>query len=79
MKEPMISAIVLINCRFPFDTRIIDELHKLSAVSFVYRTSGIYDLILKITADSETELSKAVGTKISTIRNVDSTLTMVIA
>jgi DNA-binding Lrp family transcriptional regulator len=75
----MISAIVLLNCRFPFDTRIIYELNKLSAVVFVHRTSGIYDLILKVTANTENELHKTVGAEISTIRNVDSTLTMVIA
>ncbi|WP_226987271.1 Lrp/AsnC ligand binding domain-containing protein [Candidatus Nitrososphaera evergladensis] len=70
---------MLLNCRFPFDARIIDELNKLSAVTYVYRTSGIYDLILKVTANTENELHKTVGTEIGTIRNVDSILTMVIA
>jgi DNA-binding Lrp family transcriptional regulator len=75
----MTSAIVLLNCRFPFDIKIINELNKLSAVNYVYRTSGIYDLIVKVTANTENELHKAVGAEISTIRNVDSTVTMLIA
>ncbi|HEX6562049.1 MAG TPA: Lrp/AsnC family transcriptional regulator [Nitrososphaera sp.] len=75
----MTSAIVLLNCRFPFDIGIINELNKLSAVNFVYRTSGIYDLIVKVTANTENELHETVGTEIGTIHNVDSTLTMLIA
>lgn len=75
----MISAIVLVNCRFPFDTRVVDELNKVAAVSHVYRTSGIYDLIVKVTADTENVLRKTVSGDIGAIRNVNSTVTMVIA
>lgn len=75
----MISALVLINCRFPFDTKIVDELNKLSAVNMVYRTTGIYDLIVKINADTENDLRKTVCADISMIHNVSSTVTMVIA
>ncbi|MEM3095325.1 MAG: Lrp/AsnC family transcriptional regulator [Nitrososphaera sp.] len=75
----MISAIVLVNCRFPFDADVIAELNKLSAVSHVYRTSGIYDLIVKVSADTENSLRRTVCVDIGTIRNVDSTVTMVIA
>ncbi len=75
----MISTIVLVNCRFPFDADVIVELNKLSAVSQVYRTSGIYDLIVKVSADTENSLRRTVCADIGTIRNVDSTVTMVIA
>lgn len=75
----MTSAIVLLNCRFPFDTSIVDRLHQLSAVTNVYRTSGMYDLIVKVSADTENELHTIVGDKIGKIHDVDSTLTMVIA
>lgn len=74
----MTSAIVLLNCRFPLDNGIINELNKLSAVNFVYRTSGIYDLIVKVTAKMKNELRETIGAKIGTIHNVDSTLTMFI-
>lgn len=75
----MTSAIVLLNCRFPFDTRIVEKLNRVSAVTNVYRTSGIYDLIVKVTADTEIELHKIVGNEIGKIHDVDSTCTMVIA
>ncbi len=75
----MISAIVLVNCRFPFDARIVDELNKLSTVSHVYRTSGIYDLIVKVSAYTENGLWRTVCADIGTIRNVNSTVTMVVA
>lgn len=74
----MISALVLINCRFPFDTKIVDELNKLSAVNMIYRTAGIYDLIVKISANTENDLRKTVCADISMIHNINSTVTMVI-
>lgn len=75
----MISALVLINCRFPFDTKILGALNRLTAVSMVHRTTGIYDLIVKINADTEINLRRTVCADISAIHNVDSTVTMVIA
>lgn len=74
----MASAIMLLNCRYPFDATIADKLYQLSAVTNVYRTSGLYDLILKVTADTEREL-RNLGDKIGEIKNVDSALTMIIA
>lgn len=74
----MTSAIVLVNCRFPFDIGIISELNKLSAVNFVYRTSGIYDLIVKVNANTKNELRETVGAEIGIIRSVYYTLTMLI-
>lgn len=75
----MTSAIVLLNCRFPFDATIPGKVSQFSSVSNVYRTSGVYDLILKVTADTENELHKLVADKIDSIDNVDSSLTMIIA
>lgn len=75
----MISAIVLLNCSFPFDTKIMEKLNEMTSVTHVYRTSGRYDLIVKITADTEAVLRRTVDTDICTINNVDSALTMIIA
>ncbi len=75
----MISALVLINCSFPFDTKVVDDLNRLSAVNMVHRTTGIYDLIVKISADTENNLRRTVCADIGTIHNVNSTVTMVIA
>lgn len=75
----MISAIILLNCRFPFDMKIMGKLDQVPSVTHVYRTSGRYDLILKITADTEAALRRTVSADINTINNVDSALTMIIA
>jgi DNA-binding Lrp family transcriptional regulator len=73
-----IFAFVLLNCRFPFDKTITEKLGQLSAVTNIYRTSGVYDLILKVTADTEDQLHK-VSNEISLIKNVGSAVTMMIA
>jgi len=75
----MISAFVIINCHFPFDTRIIHEISKLPSVTNVYRTEGRYDLIVKLTADTENKLNEVISTDIKTIHGVDATFSLVIA
>ena len=75
----MISAFVLVNCHFPFDTKIIHEISKLPSVTNVYRTEGRYDLIVKLTADTENKLNEVISTDIKTIHGVDATFSLVIA
>jgi len=75
----MVSAFVLVNCHFPFDTRIMDEISKMPSVANVYRTSGRYDLIVKINANTEDELKEIISTDINTLQGVDATVTMIIA
>lgn len=71
----MISALVLINCRFPLDRRVVVELNKLAAANMVQRTTGIYDLIVKISADTENNLRRIRLADIGTIDNVNSMVT----
>jgi hypothetical protein len=40
----MIAAFVLVNCHFPFDARITDELSRMTSITNIYRTEGRYDL-----------------------------------
>jgi DNA-binding Lrp family transcriptional regulator len=75
----MMSAFVLVNCHFPFDTRIMDEISKMPSIANVYRTSGRYDLIIKINANTEDELKEIISTDINTLQGVDATVTMIIA
>jgi DNA-binding Lrp family transcriptional regulator len=75
----MMSAFVLVNCHFPFDIRIMDEMSKMPSVANVYRTSGRYDLIIKINANTEDELKEIISTDINTLQGVDATVTMIIA
>jgi DNA-binding Lrp family transcriptional regulator len=75
----MVSAFVLVNCHFPFDTRIMDELSKMLTVANVYRISGRYDLIVKVNANTEDELKEIISTDINRLQGVDATITIIIA
>jgi DNA-binding Lrp family transcriptional regulator len=74
----MVSALILINCRFPFDKQIIEKLKRISTISDVYRTQGVYDLITKIVYSSEKEFKETM-TGIARIDGVNSTLTLLLA
>jgi DNA-binding Lrp family transcriptional regulator len=75
----MVSAFVLVNCHFPFDTRIMDEISKMPSVANVYRISGRYDLIVKVNANTEDEVKEIVSRDISALQGVDATVTIIIA
>ena len=75
----MTSAFVFINCYFPFSDAVIEELGKLPFVSAVYRTSGIYDILVRVNSLTEEALSENVIRNSRGIENANSTLTMVIA
>jgi DNA-binding Lrp family transcriptional regulator len=75
----MTSAFIFINCHFPFNDVVIEELGKLPLVSNVYRTSGIYDIIVRVNSLTEKALRQNMTRDIRGIENVNSTVTMVIA
>jgi DNA-binding Lrp family transcriptional regulator len=75
----MTSAFVFINCHFPFNDAVIEELGKLPFVSDVYRTSGIYDIIVGVNSFTEKALRQNMIMDIRSIENVNSIVTMVIA
>ena len=74
----MVSAFVLVNCHFPFDTRIKDEILSMPFVSSVHRTQGRYDLIIKIDAETEDNLRELISKDISSVQGVDGTLSLTI-
>jgi len=73
----MIVAFVLVNCHFPFDARIIDDISRISSVTHVYRTEGRYDLLLEINAETENKLRDMITQDVNAIHGVDATLTMI--
>ena len=75
----MISAFVLINCHFPFDVRIKNDISNIPSVTEIYRTSGRYDLLVKISADAEDNLKEIVSKDIGTIHGIDGTVELIIA
>jgi DNA-binding Lrp family transcriptional regulator len=75
----MTSAFIFINCHFPFNDVVVEELGKLPFVSNVYRTSGIYDIIVRVNMPAEKTRRQNMTRDIHSIENVNSTVTMVIA
>jgi len=73
----MLSALVLINCHFPFEKEILEKLQNLTEVTNIYRTQGIYDLIVKITTSSEEEFKETMR-DITKLHRVNSTVALVI-
>ena len=74
----MVSAFVLVNCHFPFDTRVKDEISSMPFVSSIHRTQGRYDLIIKIDAETEDNLRDLISKDISSVQGVDGTLSLTI-
>ncbi len=70
---------MLVNCHFPFDVKIKDHISNISSVTEVYRTSGRYDLLVKIHADAEDKLKEIVSKDVDTIPGIDDTVELIIA
>ena len=75
----MMAAFVLVNCHFPFDSKIKDEISRIPSVTDVYRTEGRYDLMVKIRAETKDTLTKIISRDFEAIHGVDATLTMFIS
>jgi DNA-binding Lrp family transcriptional regulator len=73
----MPSAFVLINCKLGSEERVIYELKLLHEVVEANRISGIYDVVVKVKADTLEELKETIDWKIRTIRGIKSTLTFI--
>jgi DNA-binding Lrp family transcriptional regulator len=69
------NAFVLINCGLGSETRVLNEIRVLNYVEKVYRVYGVYDIIVKVTANDKEDLQR----KILLLRRIDeikSTLTL---
>jgi DNA-binding Lrp family transcriptional regulator len=74
----MSRAFVLLNCDIGAENAIISEINDISGVSEATGLSGVYDIIAKLNAESDNGISRIV-TKIRSISNIRSSLTMIVA
>ncbi len=79
----MPTSFVLLNSDLGSDVSIINEIKEMlggeSSVRYeVQGVYGIYDIVLKLTADSAEELRALITNKIRRIPKIQSTLTMMI-
>jgi DNA-binding Lrp family transcriptional regulator len=74
----MTRAFVLLNVETGSEDNVLKQLKQIGVVEAAYVSYGVYDLIMKIKADTMEELKEAVTHKIRTINQVRSTLTLII-
>lgn len=74
----MPRALVLMNAEMGYENKLVDELKKTPNVSEVYAVYGVYDVMVKVEADSMEQLRDAISTGLRRIDGVKSTLTMII-
>ncbi len=74
----MPSAIVLVNAEIGSEEEVFNEICKVEGVTEAYIVYGVYDIIVKIEADTMDKLKEIIATKIRKLPKVRSTLTMII-
>ncbi len=74
----MTSAYVLFNISPGSEEQVLEEARKTGGIEEAYISYGVYDLIVKATADSPDELKELVTFKLRKIANVTSTLTLML-
>jgi DNA-binding Lrp family transcriptional regulator len=74
----MPRAYVLINVETGEEEKVLNQLKSLGFVEESYVSYGIYDLVVKVKADSMEELKEMVTHKIRSINQVRSTLTLIL-
>jgi DNA-binding Lrp family transcriptional regulator len=72
------SAYVLFNVSPGLEDQVLVEAKKLGNIQEAYVSYGVYDLIVKATADNMPELKELVTFKLRNIANVTSTLTLML-
>ena len=72
-----IEAYVLLNCDLGLEDAVIRELMGITEVTEVKGVFGVYDFVVKIHADSEDQIKRAIA-KVRAIDKIKSSLTMMV-
>ena len=73
----MPRAYVLLNVEAGLEDNVLKQLKTIGGVEETYVSYGVYDLIIKVKADTMEELKETVTHKIRTTNYVHSTLTLI--
>ena len=74
----MPQAYVLFNVGSGSEDQVLVDTRKINGVQEANVSYGVYDLLIKIRANSMEELKEVVTHKLRTIKNVRSTLTLIL-
>lgn len=75
----MVVAFVLVNAELGFEEEVLKEALKVEGVKEAHLLYGLYDLIVKVEAESVEKIKSIVNNKIRKIEKIRSTLTMISA
>ena len=67
---------MLVNTNLGKEVEVESELRKVEGIVGVYQVYGVYDVVIKIEAESEKQLKDIIFSKIRTLEDVRSTLTL---
>jgi len=71
-------AFVLVNAEIGGEEEVLKEIKKVEGVEEAYTVYGVYDIIVKIKADTMDKLKEVVTWHVRRINKVRSTLTMIV-
>ncbi len=74
----MPTVYVLVNCDLGFERDIIEKLKQVPGVTEVTYVVGVYDIIVRMSANDIDELREIIKSDIRKIDKVRSTLTMIV-
>jgi DNA-binding Lrp family transcriptional regulator len=74
----MPRAFVLLNADLGYEGLLVDQIKKLPGVNEVYTVYGVYDIMLKVEADSMENLKEFISSKIRRMNGIKSSLTVLI-
>jgi DNA-binding Lrp family transcriptional regulator len=74
----MPRAYVLFNVESGSEDKVLKQLRNISNVEEAYISYGVYDLVIRVKANTLEELKNSITHKIRTINQVRSTLTLII-
>ena len=73
------AAFLLINVDPGTQTKVFKEMKSIPIVKKVHLTYGVFDIVVRVEAETQEELKKAITYEIRALRHVRSTLTMIVA
>ncbi|MEM2901320.1 MAG: Lrp/AsnC family transcriptional regulator [Candidatus Bathyarchaeia archaeon] len=73
----MVVAFVLVNAELGFEEEVLKEALKVEGVKEAHLLYGLYDLIIKVEAESVDKIKSIVNNKIRKLEKIRSTLTMI--
>jgi DNA-binding Lrp family transcriptional regulator len=76
-RKRTMMAYVLINTEIGSESEVLDAVKKIKNVREAYAVYGVYDIVVKIEAETMNKLKETITWEIRRLNNVRSTLTMI--